>query len=354
MILDVEKIWIPLLGELSFETLIQEENSPKTQEFFMLFKGAIKACKLNKIISGLNDKLRKLMILLGIDLLDHRIDYYSAKLVSYASSEDLIIIGAENIAKVFINKYSTPSFQKKAVKLTNVYSQVMLNCSSEKSASTMLRAINYTLKNSYSDTVYCIKILNLMCKIKKNSSLEKTTVNYIKKSTGIYVITANNNYSRIKLKLINKIVNNPWVKSHRYTEKERKTITLAFQETIWIDPFTADLQALILFHHERVKALISPNEYKKIKKNYDYTAPGFLQKSLINWREAGNQCDEFSLRLATMIGAGHVNKFFIMPCEYKPLAIRVAGNIVLSTMFFFTIYVVVNRIFGAISQPQTK
>ncbi len=351
LILDVEKSWIPLLGELSFNTLIQEESSPKTQEFFMLCKGAIKACKSNKIIPGLDDKLRKLMLLLGFDLLDHRIDYYSAKFLSYASSEDLIITGAENITKIFINKHSTPTFQKKAVQLTNIYSLVMLKYNSAKNASTILQAISYTLKNSYSDTVDCIKLLNLLNKIKKFSSLEKTTVNQ-KKSPGINVIISNNLVNRIKLKLIDKIINNPWIKSQRYTDKDRKIIALAFQETLWIDPFTAELHALILFQQERVKAIITQNDYKKIIKNYIYPPPGLLRKSLINWIEAGNQCDEFSHRLSAMIRAGHVRKFFVMPSEYKPLAMRIGGNAILCTMLIFTIFVVVSNVFGVIFQPK--
>jgi hypothetical protein len=180
-------------------------------------------------INALEEKLSKIIQDVGGHVGDLKQMLNFSKLFSNSEDVKILTHGAISISLAFLDKHTPPLLQKKAIKLTNLYCS-KINHLNENLGLVMIHNIENALENLYSDKADHVKMLEILDSLKNIPPFNKS-------QPGLSSFLGNRYesaslYMRIKIKVIRKIIESPWINHHSLTVQEQNRIGITILEML--------------------------------------------------------------------------------------------------------------------------
>lgn len=320
----------------------QIETGCSAKPLKMLLKGALKACKVNKLDPEINypqfEKIRNITgswydnldnefnrnltynLFFGKIQFSNQLVYYLAKLLFYSTNPLHLTMGAEAIVGILTDIESSPLLTKKAILLTNSYSAKMRNLKDLRSISAICTAILHSTNSPYCIGTDYNKFLSLVNELSESINIKEKKK---KKSIplGDTSITFASGYDRLKNKLVLKIIENPWIKSTNYNIQDKWIIGSSLREMLRQKNFNTAW--VIKKNLTRVKQIVDPGSFDVIAKFFNnprrWRDPTLKDHLLIQLNENRNEIAGFLQRHAIMHAYKRTMHLNILETEYKAL-----------------------------------
>lgn len=191
--------------------------------------------------------------------------YYVAKLFSSSTSERLLTKGAQAIVLLLIDNSSDALLVRKSILLTSVYSEKMQGLREKNSIASIFAAITFSISSPYCMGTDYVKFLRL------TNTLVSSCINIKEKSknrrVGDVFFKSGTKYFEMKYKLIEKIIENPWIDNCKYSRQDKELIGSSLREIVAEGNFNT--LCLVNKKRSRVKKVVDSDTTSILTKVFD-------------------------------------------------------------------------------------